>query len=46
MCAHIGCPPGKFRCRNFLCIPQTEVCDSYKDCEDGSDEEPAVCQVS
>ena len=43
MCAHLGCPPGKFRCRNFLCIPQTEVCDNYNDCEDGSDEEPSVC---
>lgn len=45
MCANLGCPPGKFRCNNFLCIPQTEVCDNYDDCDDGSDEDAAVCQA-
>ncbi|XP_055936191.1 uncharacterized protein LOC129965925 [Argiope bruennichi] len=29
---------GSFRCSNTSCIPQAEVCDGIKDCENGADE--------
>ncbi|GBN04377.1 hypothetical protein AVEN_1162-1 [Araneus ventricosus] len=29
---------GSFKCSNISCIPQAEVCDGIKDCENGADE--------
>ncbi|GBM63838.1 Uncharacterized protein CG3556 [Araneus ventricosus] len=29
---------GSFKCSNTSCIPQVEVCDGIKDCENGADE--------
>nr|XP_026490200.1 basement membrane-specific heparan sulfate proteoglycan core protein isoform X1 [Vanessa tameamea] len=33
------CQPNQATCGNGQCIPNTAVCDSRKDCSDGSDEE-------
>ncbi|KAK4871706.1 hypothetical protein RN001_015830 [Aquatica leii] len=38
------CPIGTFPCyNNSTCVPQRNVCNFYKDCEDGDDEDPALC---
>lgn len=36
--------PGRFQCRNNLCINKTLECDGYSDCGDDSDEEDCECQ--
>uniref|UniRef100_A0A672HVJ3 Suppressor of tumorigenicity 14 protein homolog n=1 Tax=Salarias fasciatus TaxID=181472 RepID=A0A672HVJ3_SALFA len=36
--------PGRFQCRNNLCINTTLECDGYSDCGDDSDEENCQCQ--
>ena len=35
-----------FRCRNGQCVNETDVCEGSEDCEDGSDEEEALCSPS
>lgn len=37
-----SCLPSQFRCDDGTCIAAHWKCDSYKDCEDGSDE-PSEC---
>ncbi|CAL1298011.1 unnamed protein product [Larinioides sclopetarius] len=44
LCRALACPPGRFRCRNNVCIPQDKVCDGKDDCSDKSDEQPSLCQ--
>uniref|UniRef100_A0A8D9BTS8 Very low-density lipoprotein receptor n=1 Tax=Cacopsylla melanoneura TaxID=428564 RepID=A0A8D9BTS8_9HEMI len=39
------CTSTEFRCKNNRCIPKQWQCDGEKDCTDGSDEEPDVCNV-
>ncbi|CAN9515311.1 unnamed protein product [Ophioblennius macclurei] len=36
--------PGRFQCRNNLCINKTLECDGYSDCGDDSDEENCQCK--
>lgn len=38
------CSYSHFKCKNGSCIPLNFLCDSYKDCDDGSDEVPDRCQ--
>ncbi|CAF5203022.1 unnamed protein product, partial [Rotaria magnacalcarata] len=42
-----GCNAGEIRCLNpgngRQCVPRTFVCDKFKDCADGSDEDPKFC---
>lgn len=33
------CPPNYFRCSGGACVMDIWVCDGYRDCADGSDEE-------
>uniref|UniRef100_T1IUN7 EGF-like domain-containing protein n=1 Tax=Strigamia maritima TaxID=126957 RepID=T1IUN7_STRMM len=38
------CPPTQFKCRSTgRCIPLAWHCDDDKDCPDGSDEDPDIC---
>lgn len=37
------CSADEFTCANGQCVVQELVCDSQKDCPDGSDEGPATC---
>lgn len=46
-CKTKECFVNEFRCPNGRCIPFSWLCDSEKDCPDGSDEgEKASCDVS
>ncbi|XP_021930758.1 low-density lipoprotein receptor-like isoform X2 [Zootermopsis nevadensis] len=38
------CSDSEFRCGNGRCIPIHWQCDNEKDCSDGDDEVPSVCQ--
>ena len=39
-----ACSAGLYKCNTTAtCIPTPWVCDSERDCEDGSDESPATC---
>ncbi|XP_059621431.1 very low-density lipoprotein receptor-like isoform X4 [Phlebotomus argentipes] len=40
-----NCTQDKFRCKNGRCIPKHWKCDQERDCSDGSDEDPDLCQV-
>lgn len=42
-CSQLACPPGRFRCRNNICIPNEKVCDGVDSCGDKSDEEESFC---
>ncbi|XP_053722161.1 low-density lipoprotein receptor-related protein 2 [Synchiropus splendidus] len=42
-CASRTCAPEEFRCDEIKCIPATWVCDTYLDCNDGTDE-PSSCE--
>ena len=36
----VGCLPGEFKCNSgYGCIAEEQVCDSLKQCIDGSDED-------
>ena len=35
-----------YRCDNAQCILWSSVCDSERDCSDGSDESPRACQTT
>ncbi|XP_076665934.1 low-density lipoprotein receptor isoform X9 [Andrena cerasifolii] len=37
------CSDSEFKCTNGRCIPANWHCDGDRDCPDGSDEDPAVC---
>ncbi|XP_034337833.2 basement membrane-specific heparan sulfate proteoglycan core protein isoform X5 [Magallana gigas] len=37
------CRPGEAVCKNLQCINADYRCDGDRDCEDGSDEDPAIC---
>ncbi|CAL4138792.1 unnamed protein product [Meganyctiphanes norvegica] len=42
----VNCPSNHVRCGNRLtCVDNQRVCDGNKDCDDGSDEVPLMCQV-
>lgn len=34
-----------YRCGDDTCIPPNLYCDGYKDCNDGSDENPQICKL-
>ena len=40
-----ACGDGKLQCLHepHRCIPKTDVCNGYKNCDDWSDESPALC---
>ncbi len=38
-----NCAPEEWMCDNGQCIHSGYRCDTYKDCEDGSDEDPRRC---
>ncbi|XP_035218425.1 low-density lipoprotein receptor-related protein 1-like isoform X2 [Stegodyphus dumicola] len=44
LCSKTACPPGRFRCGNNLCIPESKICDGQDDCGDNSDEESILCK--
>ncbi|XP_016982302.1 basement membrane-specific heparan sulfate proteoglycan core protein isoform X20 [Drosophila rhopaloa] len=37
------CRPNEWRCETLECIDKNLVCNSFKDCSDGSDEDLSVC---
>ncbi|XP_072031301.1 uncharacterized protein [Amphiura filiformis] len=37
------CAPDEFRCTDGPCIPTSWVCEGFKDCADGSDEDEDFC---
>ncbi|CAD7679155.1 unnamed protein product [Nyctereutes procyonoides] len=37
------CSADEFTCTSGQCIAQNSVCDSWRDCSDDSDEDPATC---
>ncbi|CAH8667769.1 unnamed protein product [Heterobilharzia americana] len=39
------CPEGSRRCRSGQCLPSGRFCDGVRDCDDGSDEDPKLCNV-
>ncbi|XP_069673416.1 low-density lipoprotein receptor isoform X3 [Periplaneta americana] len=39
------CSETEFKCANGRCIPIHWQCDNEKDCSDGSDEVPSICQA-
>ncbi|CAH8873073.1 unnamed protein product [Trichobilharzia szidati] len=39
------CPEGSRRCRSGQCLPSGRFCDGARDCDDGSDEDPKLCNV-
>lgn len=41
-----ACSSDEFECKSGECIPVRFLCDSYTDCNDGSDEFPERCNVS
>lgn len=46
MCALVACPPGKYRCDNNNCVFNTNVCDGFDHCGDGSDETKLSCKYN
>lgn len=40
------CRPGEAVCRNLQCINADYRCDGDRDCEDGSDEDPNICNCT
>ncbi|CAL4067205.1 unnamed protein product, partial [Meganyctiphanes norvegica] len=44
-CRGVNCPNNHVRCGNELtCVANSRICDGNKDCSDGSDEVPLLCQ--
>ncbi|CAH8662923.1 unnamed protein product [Schistosoma margrebowiei] len=39
------CPDGSRRCRSGQCLPAGRFCDGARDCDDGSDEDPKMCNI-
>ncbi|CAH8565168.1 unnamed protein product [Schistosoma turkestanicum] len=39
------CPDGSRRCRSGQCLPAGRFCDGVRDCDDGSDEDPKLCNI-
>ncbi|CAH8654285.1 unnamed protein product [Schistosoma guineensis] len=39
------CPDGSRRCRSGQCLPAGRFCDGVRDCDDGSDEDPKMCNI-
>ena len=33
-----SCVPGEFRCSTGKCVPQSQRCDAFPDCDEGDDE--------
>ncbi|XP_073962880.1 uncharacterized protein [Choristoneura fumiferana] len=42
-CDRYACPPPMFRCGNNSCVPPSLLCDGFRDCDDGSDENEHAC---
>lgn len=40
------CRPGEAVCKNLQCINADYRCDGDRDCEDGSDEDPNICNCT
>ncbi len=44
MCANWNCTVGHWKCKDGrICIPETQVCDKRRICDDNSDEDPVMC---
>jgi hypothetical protein len=49
VCRVLGqtCPPGHWKCESSMeCLPIGYLCDNINDCDDASDEDPTLCNVS
>jgi hypothetical protein len=38
------CNDGEFECTDKMCVPQDMICDGHKQCFDGEDENPEMCE--
>jgi hypothetical protein len=38
------CNDGEFECIDKMCLPQDMICDGHKQCYDGEDENPEMCE--
>lgn len=41
---NVTCGPESFQCDDGDCSVKSWVCDGEKDCKDGSDEKPEMCE--
>lgn len=40
---NVSCPPNKFRCDYGGCLDDDQLCDGFRNCRDGADENVTLC---